>query len=305
MILRPATAGDLPEAARVWGAAWHDGHDGHVSDALVDARTPDYFLERMTQLLAGTTIAEGAGGEILGVVIVVDDELSQLAVADAGRRSGVGAALLAAAEQQVLANGHDTIWLAVVAGNERARGFYERRGWTDTGATVYQAASAGGPIPVPVQRYEKRLAVVAVESPRSAGVAELLRAGEDFAESLYPAEENFILPLEALEEPGVTVFVARVGGEALGMAALVQHDSEFELKRLFVSDAARGQGLAGRLLDALEGRARDAGAGVIRLETGNRSDAAIALYEKRGYVHIPRFGEYADSASSVCMQLEF
>ena len=305
MILRPATAGDLPEAARVWGAAWHDGHDGHVSDALVAARTPDYFLERMTQLLPGTTIAEGADGEILGVVIVVDDELSQLAVADAGRRSGVGAALLTAAEQQVLANGHDTIWLAVVAGNERARGFYERRGWTDTGATVYQATSAGGPIPVPVQRYEKRPAVVAVESPRSAGVAELLRAGEDFAESLYPAEENFILPLEALEEPGVTVFVARVGGEALGMAALVQHDSEFELKRLFVSDAARGRGLAGRLLDALEGRARDAGAGVIRLETGNRSDAAIALYEKRGYVHIPRFGEYADSASSVCMQLEF
>ena len=324
MILRPATAGDLPEAARVWGAAWHDGHDGHVSDALVAARTPDYFLERMTQLLPETTIAEGAGGEILGVLIVVDDELSQLAVAEAGRRSGVGAALLTAAEQQVLANGHDTIWLAVVAGNERARGFYERRGWTDTGATVYQATSAGGPIPVPVQRYEKRMpvversrdlrttgldsarpATVSIESPRSAGVAELLRAGEDFAESLYPAEENFILPLEALEEPGVTVFVARVGGEALGMAALVQHDSEFELKRLFVSDAARGQGLAGRLLDALEGRARDAGAGVIRLETGNRSDAAIALYEKRGYVHIPRFGEYADSASSVCMQLEF
>jgi len=144
---------------------------------------------------------------------------------------------------------------------------------------------------------------ITIESPRSPGVAELLLAGEAFAESLYPAEENFILPLEALEEPGVTVFVARVDGEALGMAALVQHGSDYELKRLFVSEAARGQGLAALLLDALEGNARDAGAVVIRLETGNRSDAAIALYEKRGYVHIPRFGEYADSESSVCMEL--
>ena len=144
---------------------------------------------------------------------------------------------------------------------------------------------------------------IAIESPRSPGVPELLRAGEAFAESLYPAEENFILPLEALEEPGVAVFVARVDGEALGMAALVQHGSDYELKRMFMSEAARGQGLAGLLLDALEGHARDAGAVVIRLETGNRSDAAIALYEKRGYVRIPRFGEYADSASSVCMEL--
>ncbi|WP_268236635.1 hypothetical protein [Salinibacterium xinjiangense] len=34
-----------------------------------------------------------------------------------------------------------------------------------------------------------------------------------------------------------------------------------------------------------------------------RSTAAVALYEKRGYRHIPRFGDYVDSASSVCMEL--
>jgi putative acetyltransferase len=87
------------------------------------------------------------------------------------------------------------------------------------------------------------------------------------------------------------------------MAALVQHGPDFELKRMFVSDAARGQGVAGGLLDALEGSARDAGAVVIRLETGNRSTAATALYERRGYLHIPRFGPYVGSESSVCMQL--
>ncbi len=145
--------------------------------------------------------------------------------------------------------------------------------------------------------------MIAIESPREHGIAELLRDGEAYAESLYPAEENFILPLEALEKPGVTVFVARVDGVALGMAALVVSESGAELKRLFVSDAARGRGFAGSLLDALEEHARGAGVASIRLETGNRSDAAVALYEKRGYRHIPRFGEYVDSASSVCMEL--
>lgn len=145
--------------------------------------------------------------------------------------------------------------------------------------------------------------MISIESPRNPGIAELLRAGEAFAEALYPAEENFILPLEALEKPGVSVFVARVDGVALGMAALVVSEHGAELKRMFVADAARGQGLARRLLEALEEHARDAGVTVIRLETGDRSDAAIGLYEGRGYVHIPRFGEYVDSASSVCMQL--
>jgi putative acetyltransferase len=145
--------------------------------------------------------------------------------------------------------------------------------------------------------------IIEIESPRNHGIAELLRDGAAFAESLYPGEENFILPIEELEKPGVTVFVARVDGRALGMAALVVSPSGAELKRLFVDGAARGQGLAGGLLDAVEGHARDAGVAVIRLETGNRSDAAIALYERRGYAHIPRFGPYVGSASSVCMAL--
>lgn len=87
------------------------------------------------------------------------------------------------------------------------------------------------------------------------------------------------------------------------MAALVPAgDGSAELKRVFVTEGARGRGLAGDLLAAAEGTARDAGVRVIRLETGPRSVAAIALYEKHGYRHIPLFGQYVGSASSVCME---
>ena len=48
-------------------------------------------------------------------------------------------------------------WLAVVAGNARARRFYERRGWSDGGPFEYAAAGDHGPIPVPSHRYVKDL----------------------------------------------------------------------------------------------------------------------------------------------------
>ncbi|CAN5150179.1 GNAT family N-acetyltransferase [soil metagenome] len=144
---------------------------------------------------------------------------------------------------------------------------------------------------------------ISIEPARQPDVERLLRLGEEFALSLYPAEECFLLDVGELERPGVSVFVARVDGEALGMAALVaKGDGSAEVKRVFVEDRARGQGLAGELLAAVEAAGRDAGVRVIQLETGPRSVAAIALYEKRGYRHIPLFGQYVGSASSVCME---
>lgn len=144
---------------------------------------------------------------------------------------------------------------------------------------------------------------IAIEDARQPDVEAMLLAGEEFARSVYAEEECFMLDLTELERPGVTVWVARRDGIALGMASLVTAGAHPELKRLFVYESARGLGVAGGLLDAIEGHARDAGSTVIQLETGDRSTAAVALYAKRGYRHIPRFGQYAGSASSVCMEL--
>ena len=144
---------------------------------------------------------------------------------------------------------------------------------------------------------------IEIEAARQPDVEAMLVAGEEFALSVYPVDECFLLDVSELEHPGVAVWVARRNGAALGMASLVTSGELPELKRLFVYDSARGSGVAGRLLAAIENQARDAAAAVIRLETGDRSTAAVALYEKRGYRHIPRFGDYVDSASSVCMEL--
>jgi GNAT superfamily N-acetyltransferase len=56
-----------------------------------------------------------------------------------------------------------------------------------------------------------------------------------------------------------------------------------EIKRMFVSAAARRRGHARRLLTALEGIARDAGNTRIRLLTTELLPEAIALYDSAGY----------------------
>ena len=61
--------------------------------------------------------------------MVVGDEVEQVYVGEGHRGSGVASVLLAEAERRVRHSGHDTAWLAVVAGNERARRFYAKHCW--------------------------------------------------------------------------------------------------------------------------------------------------------------------------------
>jgi putative acetyltransferase len=144
---------------------------------------------------------------------------------------------------------------------------------------------------------------IAVEDPRQPDVIALLQQGDDFALALYPAESYYGLDLAALEQPGIAFHVAREDGVAVGTAALVDRgDGSAEIKRMFVTDAARGLGVGRALLEAVEAHARSRDITVVQLETGVPQAAAIALYERAGYRHIPRFGRYVDDPTSVCME---
>jgi GNAT superfamily N-acetyltransferase len=115
----------------------------------VELRTPDDFRRRLPERVDRTTVAVH-DGEVVGFVTITGDELEQLFVADAARGTGTAAALIDRGEQQI-AREHDRAWLAVVAGNVRARRFYERQGWVDRGEFAYGADG----ITVTCLRYEK------------------------------------------------------------------------------------------------------------------------------------------------------
>ncbi|HEY8152229.1 MAG TPA: GNAT family N-acetyltransferase [Vicinamibacteria bacterium] len=151
--LRAATPDDVEAIATVWHSGWRDGHLGHVPDSLPPHRRLVDFRERVPPRIPNTTVATIASG-VVGFVTVQDDEVEQIYVAESARGGGIANLLLRHAEQ-LIAVRFDTAWLAVVAGNTRARRFYERNGWRDAGGFDYAAEISGGTIPVPSRRYEK------------------------------------------------------------------------------------------------------------------------------------------------------
>jgi GNAT superfamily N-acetyltransferase len=94
-------------------------------------------------------------------------------------------------------------------------------------------------------------------------------------------------PQQVFLDKGGRIFIAERDGAAVGCCALVPADDGMEVCKMTVTPAARGLGLARRLLEACEAAARDVGAGRLYLETNSALTPAIALYESFGFVHLP------------------
>ena len=119
----------------------------------------------------------------------------------------------------------------------------------------------------------------------------------------YPGAVIHGIDADAFGSAGGIFLVGYEQGRAVACGALRPGaDGILEVKRMFVDARARRRGHARAMLDALEQRARDAGAGVIRLETGDGQPEAIALYQAAGYQRIPCYGEYAGSPHSHCFE---
>jgi ribosomal protein S18 acetylase RimI-like enzyme len=82
------------------------------------------------------------------------------------------------------------------------------------------------------------------------------------------------------------------GEEVLACGGLAWiDDSVAEIKRMWVDPAARGHGLATRLLAFLEQIAAASGRPTVRLDTNPVLTAAIAMYRKNGYRDIGRYND--------------
>jgi GNAT superfamily N-acetyltransferase len=146
---------------------------------------------------------------------------------------------------------------------------------------------------------------IASADPRSTDAARLIAALSaelarryDFADdgSGHFRPEDVVVPRS-------TFLIGRLGGRAVACGALRLLEGDMaEVKRMYVEPAARGRGLAKRLLAALEDAARRMGYVTLRLETAHRQPEAIRLYESAGYLRIDPFGIYVGSRRSVCFE---
>ncbi|ACQ81832.1 GCN5-related protein N-acetyltransferase [Beutenbergia cavernae DSM 12333] len=261
-------------------------------------------------------------------------EISGLYVRPSSRGRGIGSALLRVAEERIAARGIPLAALAVNVENVRARALYEREGYVDvrvrsTGPKGTDALLArvlhldgddGG------RGVAAGAAVLDVVTWADGRVRGLRAAQQDELRRRYTllhvegATGDAVNgdPLEADAGVGaraVTTLLARIGDEPVGTVAVCELSAAAagsvrdtlgdvraaEVKRLYVSPAARRRGLSRALMASAEGHARRAGVGALVLETGRLQPEAIALYTGLGFTPIETYPPYAGDPTSLCL----
>ncbi|MEM7057742.1 MAG: GNAT family N-acetyltransferase [Pseudomonadota bacterium] len=120
--------------------------------------------------------------------------------------------------------------------------------------------------------------------------------------SIYPPEVRYAFSPQELLDAGVVFVVGYQDQEPVACGGIALLDGYAELKRVFVDETVRGQGLAGQIVGSLEDLARDQQRAMMRLETGEASPDAIRAYQKLGYHRRGPFGAYEENGSSVFME---
>lgn len=118
----------------------------------------------------------------------------------------------------------------------------------------------------------------------------------------YPETQQHYAPLNVIKQ-NANVVIAYVDGEAAGCGCYrdAAGESTVEIKRMYVREENRGQGIAHAVLRELEAWALEEGKTEAILETGPRNHEALALYRKLGYAQIENYEPYVNMKESICM----
>jgi GNAT superfamily N-acetyltransferase len=110
---------------------------------------------------------------------------------------------------------------------------------------------------------------------------------------IYPSWNPAVGPTadpHEFEPPSGAFLVVYAGDEPVGCGGFKRLEIRTaEIKRMFVAPGARSRGLGRRILEELEGGAREAGYEFVRLDTGNKQPEALELYRSAGYREIPDY----------------
>lgn len=119
------------------------------------------------------------------------------------------------------------------------------------------------------------------------GLMEEFYAESDYAVDKARAEASFLF---ILEHPQFGAVLVAENGEAICGYLILKHYYSMgaygfvsSIEDLFVRKEDRKQGLAGRLIEAGLGLARDKGVRVFSVEVGKGNGPALALYRKYGF----------------------
>ena len=119
--------------------------------------------------------------------------------------------------------------------------------------------------------------------------------------------DEFVLtnPEEAILKPGGAILMAEYDGEIVGTVALRKLDAiTYEFTKMAVDEKFRRRGIAEKLTYASFQKAKQLGAKQVILYSNTKNAAAIRLYEKIGFRHLPvETGVYKRANVKMIMEL--
>ncbi|WP_299891630.1 GNAT family N-acetyltransferase [uncultured Lacinutrix sp.] len=99
------------------------------------------------------------------------------------------------------------------------------------------------------------------------------------------------------------VIIAYIDSNPVGCGAFKTfNDNTIEIKRMYTKPEFRSQGIAGKILQALEHWANEIGYTFSILETGKRQLEAVQFYKKCDYKIISNYGQYTNMKNSLCFK---
>jgi GNAT superfamily N-acetyltransferase len=145
-----------------------------------------------------------------------------------------------------------------------------------------------------IAEFTKGLGIRVCEEPFDTPVSAALLAGYvDEIKAMYPGWTPDVAPRMTgrdVAPPSGRWLVAYRDGRAVGCAGLKRIDGQTaEIKRIYVTPDARGTGVARALLTRLEQAAQQNGYRLVRLDTGAKQQASVALFSSSGYEPIPDY----------------
>jgi putative acetyltransferase len=145
---------------------------------------------------------------------------------------------------------------------------------------------------------------IRVDDLTGAPIQQLLQQHLQGMAEQSPPESVHALGLEALRQPGITVWTGWEGDELLGCGALKQLDPRHgEIKSMRTASAHLRQGVAKALLAHLIEAATQRGYTRLSLETGSTAafEPALRLYASFGFQRCEPFADYRLDPFSIFM----
>jgi len=95
-------------------------------------------------------------------------------------------------------------------------------------------------------------------------------------------------PRGTILERGGFIYLALIENRVVGSAALMkEHDDVYELAKMTVAPDYQGKGISKLLIEKCLEKAKDIKASKIMLFSNHQLKAALGLYEKYGFQHVP------------------